>query len=121
MTFETQRLGKFIEAKAAASEILRAEGVKDRAVSFEEGLIMQAASHILASREGFYGLEVIRLVAADPWAIYPTLNRFEDTYRMTVSSFENVEYANKHNRRPRREYQATDFGQTVFRLFTPEK
>ena len=48
MTFETQRLGKFIEAKAAASEILRAEGVKDRAVSFEEGLIMQAASHILA-------------------------------------------------------------------------
>ena len=122
MAFEEQTLSDFIEAKSAASELLRSEGVKTRIdVSFEEALCMQAISDLLQVRTGFYGLEIIDTVEGNSGSIYPLLRRFENPYRITISSLEDATYAHSRNRPARREYMPTEFGKTVFGLFIPRK
>lgn len=117
MAFEDQSLGAFIEAKVATTSILQEQGLKSRVVSFEEALVMQAASHLLLTRPEFYGRQVSQMVQVHEGAIYPTLQRFEQGYGIVTSRIETPEELADLHRRSRRLYTPTEFGQQIFNLY----
>lgn len=121
MSFKEQTLGSFLEARAEATALLQDEGLKDGTLTFEEALVMQAVSDILAMRDRFFGLEVVKMIEGSlRGTIYPVLRRFEQAYRLTQSEAEGQEQA-AGKLKPRRYYTATELGAKVFDLFDETK
>ena len=121
MSFESQTLHGFVEAKFTASELLRVEGLKETQgeIGFEEALAMQAISDILVARDTFYGQDIITAINRKPGCVYPILHKFELPYRLVTSLLEDRGEASARVGGTRREYQSTTFGRTIFGLFVP--
>jgi hypothetical protein len=122
MSFGNQSLDGFIGAAEQAGELLHLEGVKTRSkLALEEGLAMQAISNILTSKDSFYGYEIVKIMNRKSGTVYPMLNKFENPYGLTTSAYEDTIQTHAGERPPRRYYNPTDFGRTVFGLFIPKK
>lgn len=120
MAFTEQEPALLLEARDEAAALLAENGGRQRTISLEEALIMQAASHILSERDNFHGAEVVDLMGIEPGAVWPTLIRFERRYRLTTSGHEDIHEAAEQGRRPRHFYIPTELGDQVFGLFVPE-
>ncbi|HXE09898.1 MAG TPA: hypothetical protein VN554_00550, partial [Verrucomicrobiae bacterium] len=103
-----------------AAVLLTERRGKQRTISLEEALIMQAASHVLAERGSFHGAEIAGATGMEEGAVWPRLVRFERRYGLTTSTYEDVHEAAQHRRLPRHLYVPTDFGNEVFGLFVAE-
>jgi hypothetical protein len=116
MAFEDVRIGELLDARDAASEMLRGEN-QDKVVTPIEAFVLQAGAHLLSTRDTIYGAELANLTRLKRSTVYIILGRFEEQDRILDSTIEKAGFVALKGSPPRRLYTPTDLGHQVFELF----
>ncbi len=107
-----------MQARAAATAVLRAENIVDREVSFVEALAMQAIARAVSDSEWFYMGAITEATNRNKGNVHNLLEKMEEDFGLLASSWEEGTTGDGRTRQMR-QYEPTEFGRRVFGLFAP--
>jgi hypothetical protein len=114
MAFDERSIGQLYDARRRASSLLVVEADLQRRLSFDEALILQAASHISLHSITFTETQVVGVTELTRSVVYHGLTKFVDMNVIRV----NERQGGKGRRgKPLKLFGPTELGTRVFSFF----